>query len=74
MDNYTDESLMPFGIHKKKRMIDVPDEYLLWLYEKAELFAPGTDARKKNQPLFDYIFENIDAIRLNVNRTQKRTK
>jgi len=28
----TDESLMPFGIHEGKKMIDVPAAYLLWLY------------------------------------------
>lgn len=28
-----DEDLMPFGIHKGKKMIDVPADYLLWLLE-----------------------------------------
>ena len=28
-----DNDLMPYGIHKGKHMIDVPPEYLIWLYE-----------------------------------------
>lgn len=29
----TDNSLMPYGTHKGKRMEDVPAKYLLWLYD-----------------------------------------
>lgn len=29
----TDESKMPYGVHKDKNMADVPASYLLWLYE-----------------------------------------
>jgi uncharacterized protein (DUF3820 family) len=31
MPEYTDETLMPFGQHKGKKLIDVPAKYLLWL-------------------------------------------
>lgn len=53
---FTDESIMPFGIHKdKKKLKDVPDQYLLWLY--------NNDRMGKLKP---YITENIQAIRKNV--------
>ena len=29
----TDESLMPYGVHKGKKMIAVPAHYLIWLLE-----------------------------------------
>lgn len=28
-----DESIMPYGKHKGEQMIDVPDDYLIWLYK-----------------------------------------
>ncbi len=28
-----DNSIMPFGKHKGKRLVDVPADYLLWCYE-----------------------------------------
>lgn len=31
IEELTDESLMPFGKFKNKRMIDVPAVYLMWL-------------------------------------------
>lgn len=34
-----DESLMPFGKHKGKLMIDVPDNYLIFLYQSG--LKPG---------------------------------
>lgn len=48
----TDESLMPFGRHKGKKMIDVPASYLLYLlYEGLQ----EGDVRR-------YIVENEDAL------------
>lgn len=32
MQELTDNSLMPFGKHKGTPLIDVPDDYFLWLY------------------------------------------
>ncbi len=54
---FTDQSLMPFGKHKDKKLADVPDEYLLWLYDNAKSWGQ----------LKIYLRENIDAIRQNVN-------
>ena len=33
MAELTDESLMPNGQHKGKEMINVPADYLIWLYD-----------------------------------------
>lgn len=61
----TDSSIMSFGIHKGKAMIDVPDQYLLFLY----------DNNKCNADLRKYIEENIDSINKNVfNKEDKREK
>lgn len=50
----TDASLMPFGIHKGKRLIDVlPGKYLIWLHEN----------NKCSGPLKDYIEDNMDALK-----------
>jgi uncharacterized protein (DUF3820 family) len=29
----TDESIMPWGVHKGKKLANVPDHYLKWLYD-----------------------------------------
>ena len=34
-----DNSIMPFGVHKGVKMIDVPDDYLIYLYKKG--LQPG---------------------------------
>ena len=64
MEEYTDESIMPFGKHKGKKLIDVPDEYLLWLYN--EMIQKPEGQRYPNG-LFKYLEENLDAIEINVN-------
>lgn len=40
-----DKSVLGFGKHKGKELIDVPDEYLIWWY-------------KENAPLVKYIEES----------------
>jgi uncharacterized protein (DUF3820 family) len=32
----TDSDLMPFGMHEGKMMINVPEDYLIWLYRSAK--------------------------------------
>ncbi len=54
---FTNESLMPFGKYKDKKLADVPDEYLLWLHDNAKAWGQ----------LKIYLRDNIDAIRKNVN-------
>lgn len=47
-----DTTLMPFGKHKGTRMIDVPPQYLLWIYEQD--WCKGS--------LRAYIEDNLDAL------------
>lgn len=49
-----DESIMPFGIHKGKRLIDVPSDYLYWLYDQGNI---------TNRELLSYIKTNLQAIK-----------
>jgi len=48
----TDEDIMPWGAYAGKKMIDVPADYLLWLYHD----------RKCDQRVKEYIEENMDAL------------
>lgn len=56
MITLTDESLMPFGEHKDKKMANVPAEYLLWLHEKG-----STGARIYG--VLDYVDDNLEVLR-----------
>lgn len=48
-----DNSLMPFGIHKGKKLANVPDNYLIWLY----------DNDKCSGELKKYIKNNLDSLK-----------
>lgn len=56
---YTDESLMPFGIHKGKQLADVPAYYLLWLHEN-----------NRSGQIATYINENMQVIKAEVKRSK----
>lgn len=49
----TDKSIMPFGQHKGKQLDQIPDEYLLWLYENNKCYGE----------LKEYIKDNLDVIK-----------
>lgn len=52
----TDSSILQFGNkHKGKKLADVPDSYLLWIYENLNLPLD----------LKQYIESNLDAIKHN---------
>jgi len=53
-DKLTNNSLMPFGKHKGKKMANVPYTYLLWLWR---------ESNNKSGNVFDYIRENLDALK-----------
>lgn len=60
MDQVTDNTKMPFGKYKDRRMKDVPEEYLLWLHDELH--------RKHNNftlPIKNYLDENYEAIKEN---------
>lgn len=61
MAKLDDDSLMPWGKHKGLLMAEVPDSYLLWLYQ---------EKRAKGNVL-DYIEDNLDAILANLGKTFK---
>jgi hypothetical protein len=57
----TDDSILTFGIYKDKKLSEVPDSYLLWLYNN----------KKCSKDLEEYIKENLDAIEINTKRNNK---
>ena len=68
MDSYTDDTPIFFGMHKGKKLANVPNEYLLYLWETS-------DNGKKlfDQKLATYIKENLEAIKMNaIHEKQQR--
>lgn len=55
----TDESPMPLGKHKGTPMEDVPAEYLIWYKE---------EARRPNPQIIEYINDNWDALKKEVEK------
>lgn len=54
MPKLTDQSPMPFGVHKDKKMEDVPASYLLWLHNQG----------CRNPDVAAYIEESMSALTL----------
>ena len=48
-----DNTIMPFGKHKGEKMANVPDAYLLWLYENGKCVGE----------IKEYIENNLDVIK-----------
>lgn len=61
MANLTDDSIMPYGQYKGDKMINVPANYLIWLY----------DNNKCSGNVKEYIKDNYDVLREEINRTKK---
>lgn len=57
-----DTDQMPFGIHKGKKMEDVPASYLMWLY----------DNNKCNGNVKEYIIDNLDVLRGEIKRSKQK--
>lgn len=51
----TDESIMPFGMHKGKYLIEVPASWLLWYRDSA--------TGLRNEALLEYVEDNLDVLR-----------
>lgn len=64
MPTYTDDTIISFGLHKGKKLSDVPDSYLLFLYESGKAFGD----------LKAYIIDNLEAIRANITRGEVASK
>ncbi len=52
----SDNDVMPFGKYKGERLSDVPDSYLLWLYQSGSVSGQ----------LKKYLLDNIESIQFNV--------
>ncbi|MCL2651969.1 MAG: DUF3820 family protein [Candidatus Azobacteroides sp.] len=61
MSKITDSSQMPFGKYQGMAMINVPADYLMWLY----------DNNKCNSEVRVYIVENLDVLKKEINDKQK---
>ena len=57
----TDESIMPFGKYKGEQLQDVPETYLIWLYENGVCFGE----------LKRYIEENMSDMKKIIERDKK---
>lgn len=53
INSFNDNSLMPFGRHLGKRLIEVPAKYLLWLY----------NAGCNHEGVRKYIIENLEVLK-----------
>lgn len=60
----SDESLMPYGIHKGKKMANVPASYLIWLY----------DNNKCDKAIKWYIERNMDALQLELKQQENNKR
>ncbi len=60
---FTDESKMPFGTHKGKKLLDVPDDYLKWVWlENREQYLNEETMPVTTAALMKYIEDNLDSI------------
>lgn len=57
----TDNSPMPYGKHKGKQMINVPADYLLWLYDNG----------KCSGEVKAYVIDNHEVLTVQVKRIQQ---
>ena len=57
-----DSSIMPFGKYKGIKLANVPPEYLIWLYENANVYGE----------LKKYIEDNMDVLKFETDKKQKK--
>lgn len=65
MTTLTDNSIMPFGIHKGTKLIDVPASYLLFLTTQSKWDT--------SSPLGRYIQDNMETLKMQI-RNDKQLK
>ena len=58
----TDQSEMPFGVHRCKAMEKVPASYLLWLWEDEKLWESPESHTVNQAAVYDYIVRNFNAL------------
>jgi uncharacterized protein (DUF3820 family) len=62
-----DESIMPIGKYKGEKIANVPAEYLLWMYENANLI----NRSHLYGELRDYIKDNLDVLKAEIEYKNK---
>lgn len=62
--SFTDETPMPWGMHKGKALANVPASYLIWLYENQKAFGK----------LAYYIHRNMSVLRADAAKEQQDAK
>lgn len=55
---------MPWGMHQGKQMMDVPADYLVWLFEN----------NKVNGAVKRYIEQNMDTLKLEIDQKKRRSR
>lgn len=66
MTTYTDNSQMPFGKYKGKALVNVPADYLLYLWEN--MYGTMADQSK---PLSVYINDNLPNLKIEARELNK---
>lgn len=61
MAEFNDNSVMPFGKYKGKKMIEIPADYLIWLHDQG----------CSNHQVKKYLNDNIDVLKTEVKRSKK---
>ena len=54
---------MPYGLHKGKKMANVPADYLLWMYHEHIEGVSLVNMSYSNKLLKGYIEENLDVLK-----------
>ena len=62
MDQFDDNSIMPFGKYKGEKMANIPAEYLLWLYENGNVYGN----------VKQYIKDSLETIKAEINYQSKK--
>lgn len=63
-EEFTDQSLMPFGEHKGKKLANVPARYLIYIFENFKL----------HDNLKAYIKKNKDVLEAEVKRANQQMR
>ena len=71
MPKLTDNSIMPWGKHKGKKLANIPNDYLLWLRDEIQKTVPIRRSLD-NKELLEYIEDNMDVINKETKKYDKR--
>lgn len=63
MNAYDDNTLMPFGKHKDKKLANVPSGYLLWLHGELLKKSETKALNNMERSLRNYIDENMEVLK-----------